>query len=622
VIGDGGEAEASGGETPGGTGTAGAESAAGGAAGEPGAPQGPAFLSPACRQRAADLLAQMTLDEKAAQMIQADDPDITPSELSALGIGSVLANAGYWPGSGTSAQWRAHIATLHAAARASRLGIPLLYGVDAVHGMGRAIDATIFPHNIGLGTSHDPDLVERVARATAVEVAASGADWTFAPVLAAARDERWGRTYESFSEDPTLAGLLGASAVSGFQGRTFGAEPTNILASAKHFAGDGATDYGSSNIGLLDQGDVSLSEEDFRALAVAQYEPAIQAGVGSIMVSYSSYHGTKMSADGYWLTTVLKQELGFDGFLISDYAAIDNLASPFSASVALAVNSGLDMLMEASYWQSAASAIVSDVQTGLIDPARVDDAVTRILRVKCGLGLFDRTEPDATLASQVGSAQHRALAREAAGKSVVLLKNDQGVLPLSKSLGKLVVAGSGANILRKQMGGWTLDWQGLLGDEVAGTTLLGAITAVLGADKVEFQSAISDPTGADAVLLVVGEEPYAEYSGDTANPALSATDSSLVAAYAAYDVPLVVVLYSGRPLLVTNELAEADAFVAAFLPGSAAEGIADVLFGDVSPTATLGMSWPASLAQIPINQGDPDYETDPPLFPLGFGLHY
>jgi beta-glucosidase len=609
-------------ENTGGTSVTQGRSGAGGEGGEQGEAPTPSFLSDSCQQRAAELLAAMTLDEKAAQMIQADDPDVTTSDVAALGLGSVLASAGFWPGSGTSAAWAAHLATLHDAARTSRLQIPLLYGVDAVHGMGRALDATVFPHNIGLGASHDPNLVERVARATAVEVAASGADWTFAPVLAAARDERWGRTYESFSEDPALAGLLGASAVSGFQGEPFGADRTNVLASAKHFAGDGDTDYGSSAIALLDQGNVSLSDSDFRRLAVAQYEPAIRAGVGAIMVSYSSYQGTKMSADAYWLTSVLKGELGFEGFLVSDYGAVDRLASSAAQSVALAVNAGVDMLMEASSWQYMLSAIVSDVDSGLIDPARVDDAVTRILRVKCGLGLFERADPDSTLASEVGSAEHRALAREAVQKSVVLLKNEQSVLPLSKSLAKLVVAGSGANDLRKQMGGWMLDWQGSLGYESVGTTLLTAVTNVLGADKVELQTSTFDPTGADAVLVVVGESPYAEYEGDSSDPALSASDSALIATYAAYDVPVIVVLYSGRPLLVTNEITESDAFLAAFLPGAAAEGIADVLFGDVSPKATLSMSWPATLAQIPINVGDPDYESDPPLFPIGFGLHY
>jgi beta-glucosidase len=607
----------------GGTEVAGSDSGAGGeGAGPNGTTPPPSFMSPECQSLAANLLGQMTLGEKAAQMIQVDAQYVTTSTVASLGLGSVLASGDYWPGSGTSAAWRGHIAAFHSAALASRLQIPLLYGLDAVHGMSHAFDAIIYPHNLGLGASHDPELVERVAHAAAVEVAASGADWTFAPVLAAARDERWGRTYESFSEDPALAGLLGARAVTGFQGQPLGADRTSILASAKHFAGDGDTDYGSSRVGLLDQGNVSLSDADFRALAVAQYAPAIRAGVGSIMVSYSSYQGTKMSADGYWLTSVLKGELGFDGFLISDYNAVDALSSSISESVATAVNAGLDMLMETSSYSSIESAIVTGVQGGLIDEARVDDAVTRILRVKCGLGLFERAEPDSTLTSQVGSAEHRALAREAVQKSVVLLKNEHVVLPLSKSLGKLVVAGSGANTLSEQMGGWTLNWQGSMANSAVGTTLLDAVSTELGADRVEFQSSVADPTGADAVLLVVGERPYAEYLGDTANPSLGAADSSLITSYAAFDVPVIVVLYSGRPLVVTNELAASDAFLAAFLPGSAAEGIADILFGDVSPTATLSMSWPATLAQIPINVGDADYASDPPLFPIGFGLEY
>jgi len=313
---------------------------------------------------------------------------------------------------------------------------------------------------------------------------------------------------------------------------------------------------------------------------------------------------------------VLKQELGFGGFLISDWDDVS------SSSVATAVNAGLDMLMESTSWSSALQVIVNGVTSGAIAPERVDDAVTRILRVKCGLGLFERGEPDAALLSQVGSAEHRALAREAVQKSIVLLKNDQHLLPLPKTLSKLVVAGSAAKALRKQMGGWTLDWQGTSGDLAVGTTLLAAVTGALGADKVEFQASPAAPTNADAILLAIGEEPYAEMVGDRSELSLAAADSALIAQYASYGVPIVVVLFSGRPMIISDELGKVSAFIAAFLPGSAGEGIADILFGDASPTAKLSMSWPKSNAQIPINAGDPDYESDPPLFPLGFGLGY
>jgi beta-glucosidase len=573
------------------------------------------FLSQTCIDKAAELLAAMTLAEKAGQMVQANDPSITTAQVTSSGIGSVLADGGFAPGAGNSASWAAHIATLHAAARASRLHIPLLYGLDAVHGMD-AFDSIIFPHNIGLGASHDPDLVERVAAAAAEETAASGVDWTFAPVVAAARDERWGRTYESFSEDPELVGLLGGRAVLGFQGHTLGAERASVLATAKHFAGDGATDYGSSPLAWLDRGNVTLSDADFRALAVSPYEPAIRAGVGAIMVSFSSYQGIKMSNNKYWLTAVLKQELGFEGFLISDF---DDVRSD---SVDAAVNAGLDMLMESSSWAATQQAIAAGVTGGRIPLQRVDDAVTRILRVKCGLGLFERDEPDASLTSQVGSAEHRALAREAVQKSLVLLKNEDHLLPLSKGLSKLVVAGSAANNLRQQMGGWTLDWQGSQSNSALGTTLLSAVSSALGAEKVELQLVAGDPGDADAVLLTVGEEPYAEWLGDSSYPSLTTQDSELIANYASYGVPIVVVLFSGRPLVITDELEQVSAFIAAFLPGSAAEGIADVIFGDAAPSAQLSMSWPKSIEQLPINAGDPDYETDPPLFPLSFGLRY
>jgi beta-glucosidase len=548
--------------------------------------------------------------------VQANAPSISAATLTSVGLGSVLADAGFSPGSGNAADWAQHIAALHSAARASRLHIPVLYGLDAVHGMSHARNAIIFPHNIGLGASHEPDLVERVSAAAAVETAASGVDWTFAPVVAAARDERWGRTYESFSEDPELVGLLGARAVLGFQGHVLGQKRESVLATAKHFAGDGATNYGSSPVNLLDRGNVTLSESEFRSLAVSQYVPAIKAGVGSIMVSFSSYRGVKMSNNADWLTTVLKQELGFEGFLISDYDDVS------VASVTTAVNAGLDMLMQSTSWAATQKAIATGVTNGAIPLARVDDAVTRILRVKCGLGLFERGEPDAALLSQVGSIEHRALAREAVQKSIVLLKNEGHLLPLPKTLSKLVVAGSAANTLRKQMGGWTLDWQGSSGNSAVGTTLLAAVSNALGSDKVEFQSSPGDPAAADAVLLAIGEEPYAEWLGDRADLALSAADSALIAHYASYDVPILVVLFSGRPMIITNELEGVSAFIAAFLPGTAGEGIADILFGDASPSAQLSMSWPKSNAQIPINAGDPDYASDPPLFPLGFGLRY
>ncbi|HEY0468823.1 MAG TPA: glycoside hydrolase family 3 protein, partial [Polyangiaceae bacterium] len=621
--GDSGEAGRGGAQQPlgGEAGLAGVTGEAGssGEAGQAGAGAGasvPPFLSQACIDKAASLVAMMTLAEKAAQMVEANDPSISAATLTNVGLGSVLADGGFSTGSGNAAAWAQHIATLHAAARASRLHIPLLYAVDSVHGMNHARDAIIFPHNIGLGASHDPDLVERVSAAAAIETAASGVDWTFAPVIAAARDERWGRTYESFSEDPQLVGLLGARAVLGFQGHTLGEKRESVLATAKHFAGDGATNYGSSPVNLLDRGNVTLSESEFRSLAVSQYVPAIKAGVGSIMVSFSSYQGVKMSNNSAWLTTVLKHELGFEGFLISDWDDVS------TASVTTAVNAGLDMLMESTSWSATQQAIANGVTSGAIALERVDDAVTRILRVKCGLGLFERGEPDAALLSQVGSVEHRALAREAVQKSIVLLKNDQRVLPLSKALNKLVIAGSAANVLRKQMGGWTLDWQGSSGNSAVGTNLLTAVTSVLGSNKVEFQASPADPANADAVLLAIGEEPYAEWAGDTADLSLSAADSALIAHYASYDVPIVVVLFSGRPLIISNELGEVSAFIAAFLPGSAGEGIADILFGDASPSAQLSMSWPKSNAQIPINAGDPDYESDPPLFPLGFGLRY
>lgn len=580
------------------------------------------FLSAACRQRAASLLASMTRDEKAAQMILAKDGIVTTSQITSYGIGAVLADGYYKPGHGATSDWAAHIAPLHAAARASRLGIPLLYGLDAVHGMSHATDAIIFPHNIGLGATRDPDLVERVARATAVEIAATGADWTFAPTIAAARDERWGRTYESFSEDPVLVGSLGASAVLGLQGHSLGAERTSILATAKHFAGDGATAYGTSSVGDLDRGDVTLNESDFRALAVAQYVPAIRAGVGSIMVSYSSYRGTAMSVNRPWLTNVLKKELGFEGFLVSDLNAVELLPGTSDTNIEAAINAGLDMLMESDSGLDALSLISDAVAGGRISSARVDDAVTRILRVKCGLGLFEGTER--SLDPTVASPAHRLLAKEAVEKSLVVLKNDLGVLPLNAAGGKILLAGSGADSQRRQMGGWTINWDGSDADDATGTTLLSALTSRLGQSVVNAEDP-TDPTGADAVILVMSERPYAEYLGDASDLTLSAVapdDVTALSYYSQYDVPIIAILFSGRPLVITEELPKVSAFIAAFLPGTAADAIVDVLYGVTHPTGKLPMTWPKSMTQLPINLGDPDYVTDPPLFPLGFGLTY
>lgn len=575
--------------------------------------------STACSQKAAELLERMTLAEKVGQMTQAERRDLRPGDIQRYALGSVLSAGGSAPGGGSPAEWAEMLDAMHAEALASRLGIPLLYGVDAVHGHNNVVGATIFPHNIALGAANDPELVHAVARATAVELEATGVDWTFAPMVAAARDERWGRTYETFSEDPARAGVLGAAAVRGYQGRRLGGEPGSILACAKHFAGDGTTSFKSSSVGLLDQGDTRLPPAEFERLAIAPYRPAIAAGVGSIMVSFSSVNGEKSHGDRALLTGVLKGELGFRGFLVSDYIAIHQLPGSYADQVALSVNAGIDLFMEAEHeWKPFVETLTDLVARGRVPQSRIDDAVSRLLTVKCEAGLFEKAPTDRRSLARVGSAEHRALARRAVRQSVVLLKNDAGLLPLKKS-SRIVVAGTGANSLTRQAGGWTLKWQGAEDQPFPGTTLLEALRSQADAsESIRFDEQGTTESG-DVALLVMSEPPYAEMKGDTDTLSPAAEDLRVLDALYARKLPTVVVLLSGRPLIIEAELVKAQAWLAAWLPGSAGEGVADVIYGGYAPTAKLSHSWPRKLAGVPLNLGDTNYD---PLFAFGYGLTY
>jgi beta-glucosidase len=588
--------------------------------GAPWVPRSGTWPSQACSQKAAELLGRMTLAEKVGQMTQAERRDLEPGDIQRYALGSVLSAGGSAPGGATKAEWADMLDAMHAEALASRLGIPLLYGVDAVHGHNNVLGATIFPHNIGLGAANDPELVRAVARATAVELEATGVDWTFAPMVAAARDERWGRTYETFSEDPRQAGALGAAAIRGLQGDRLGGEPGSILACAKHFAGDGTTSFKSSTVGgFLDQGDSRLPPADFERLAIAPYRPAIAVGVGSIMVSFSSVHGKKSHGDRRLLTNVLKGELGFRGFLVSDYIGIHQLPGSYADQVTLSVNAGLDLFMEAEReWKPFIETLTDVVQRGRVPLSRIDDAVTRILTVKCESGLFEKAPTEAPELGRVGSPEHRALARRAVRQSVVLLKNDGGLLPLKKS-SKILVAGSGANSLTRQAGGWTLKWQGAEEQAFPGTTLLDALRGQAEkTDLIRFDET-GTTEGGDVALLVMSEPAYAEMKGDTDKLSPSAEDLRALDALHQRKLPTIVVLLSGRPLIIEPELVKAQAWLAAWLPGSAGEGVIDVLYGDHAPTAKLSHSWPRKLADVPVNAGDAKYD---PLFALGHGLTY
>jgi beta-glucosidase len=577
------------------------------------------------------LLASMTLDEKVGQMTQPDQEFLKdPSDVATLFVGSVLSGGNSDPVTNTIENWTAMYESLQAQALKTRLRIPLLYGVDAVHGHNNVIGTVIFPHNIGLGATRNPTLVEEVGRITAKEVRATGINWAFAPCVAVPRDERWGRTYEGFGEDPQLVSELGEAAVRGLQGSDL-RSPVSVAACAKHFVGDGGTGFGTGIPNReqpggrfpLDQGDMTIPEAEVRRIHLAPYVDAIRAGVVTIMPSYSSFNGEKMSGSRYWLTDVLKTELGFEGFLISDYNALDQLPGDRAAQIERSINAGMDMVMVPQAYREFIATLKTLVEDGRVPMARIDDAVTRILRVKAAMGMLEQgwsPKADPALLESVGSAAHRAVARRAVRESLVLLKNERQTLPLRPGLKRIHVAGAAADDLGVQCGGWTIQWQGRRGELTVGTTVLAAVEqSARRGTEVTYSADGSGVDGADVAVVVIGEPPYAEFFGDRRELDLPAADVELVKRVEAAGVPVVVVLLSGRPLIVNDVLSQADAFLAAWLPGTEGLGVADVLFGEYAPTGKLPMSWPRSNAQLPINVGDASYD---PLFPYGFGLTY
>jgi beta-glucosidase len=564
--------------------------------------------------RVADLLAQMTLEEKVGQMTQIDRGFlVSKDDIAKYYLGSLLSGGGSVPSPNTPAAWEDMYDGFQSIALSTRLGIPLIYGIDAVHGHNNVYGATIFPHNIGLGATRDPELVQKIGRMTAEEVAGTGLDWTFSPCICVARDERWGRTYESFGEDPALVQSM-TTIIDGYQGSDLSAGDS-ILATAKHFAGDGGTTNGK------DQGNTDATEADFRALFVTPYEAAVKRNVGSIMVSFSSWNGQKMHSNQHLITEVLKGELGFKGFVVSDWAAVKQLKGDYAAQVSTAINAGIDMVMVPDDYQTFTLVLKNEVNNGHIPMSRIDDAVSRILTKKFELALFEKPYADRTYAAQVGSAAHRDVARQAVRESLVLLKNENNLLPLAKDLDKVFVAGKNADDLGNQSGGWTLTWQGSSGKITQGTTILQGIKETVSADTTVTYDREADglDTSYKVAIVVIGETPYAEGKGDKLLLELDAIDLNVLRKVKAVGVPTVVVLVSGRPLVVTDQLPDWAAFVAAWLPGTEGQGVADVLFGDYNPTGKLPHTWPRSIKQIPINVGDSDYD---PLFPFGFGLSY
>lgn len=579
-----------------------------------------------CRARTSALLAQMTLAEKLGQMVQAERKYVAPGDIVKYGLGSILSGGGSAPGGRTPAEWADMVDAFHAEARTSRLKIPLVYGVDAVHGHNNVAGATIFPHAIGLGCARDPALVLEVARATAMEVAGTGVDWTFAPLVGPGRDPRWGRTYETFSEDPTLTAALGAAAIRGYQGDRLGSDPLHVIACAKHYAGDGATSSGTSHMdgGVLDRGDVRLDDAAFRALAVAPYRAAIAAGVGSVMVSFSAHNGVPMHANKHLVTDVLKGELGFTGLVVSDWSGLREMPGTYYEQVVASVNAGIDITMDAEHpndWREFLDTLGKAVAKGDVSMARIDDAVTRVLGVKCEAGLFDKAPTDRKLTALVGSAEHHALARRAARASMVLLQNEGALLPLSKTA-RVVVMGTGADSLTRQAGGWTIAWQGAADKPFPGTTVVQGIRALIGDPaRIVYRKSgeIIDPRSADVAVLVASEPPYAEWFGDSRDLALPAADLASLDALARAKVPTVVVLLTGRPVIIEPHLGKARAWLAAWLPGSEGGAVADVLFGDAPPTGKLAHAWPRRIEDLPARTDEP---LKNPLFPFGHGRRY
>jgi beta-glucosidase len=613
-------------------------------------PPAPPYENPQLpvKERVADLLSRMTLDEKIGQMTQTERYQVfdDTSPIATYHLGSILSGGGSTPAQNNPTAWADMVDRFQRAAMSTRLHIPLLYGIDTVHGDGNMYGATVFAHNIGLGATRDPQLVADVEHVAASETRASGPQWAFAPCLCAARDDRWGRTYESFGEDPALVEQM-ETAIDGFQGAPGQlSRPDRVLASAKHYAGDGDTTYGTSSGDYrIDQGVAITSRQAFWDTSLRQYVPAVQTHhVGTVMPSYSSVDWTedgvgnpiKMHGNRELLTDVLKGQMGFDGFVISDWEGIHQLPGDWPTQVRTGVNAGIDMMMEPNSYKAFEATLRDEVKAKRVSMARIDDAVSRILTKKFELGLFEHPYTDRSNLADVGSPAHHALARRAAAESQVLLRNQSNTLPLSDR-SDVYVAGSNANNIGNQAGGWTLTWQGGSTTKIPGTTILDGIRSADRGGSVTFSEDASAPVKPSQTgIVVVGETPYSEGFGDVGGPLwaydpgdegkprpvkdmqFSAADRAAVNRVCAAARKCVVVIVSGRPLIVDPaQLGEIDSLVAAWLPGSEGAGVADTLFGAVPFTGTLPVTWPRTLAQEPINVGDANYD---PLYPYGWGL--
>ncbi len=583
-----------------------------------------ALISTKTEAEIGDLLAKMTLEQKVGQLVQADISAIKPEDLTRYPLGSILAggNSGpYGDERASAAKWAQMVEEFRKVSRGSGAGIPILFGVDAVHGHSNLPNATIFPHNIGLGAARDPDLIMRIGKATAAEISGSGIEWTFAPTLAVPQDTRWGRSYEGYAADPALVASYARAMTFGLQGQVVPGKPLDakhVAATAKHFLADGGTTDGR------DQGDARISEAELIAKHAQGYPAAINAGALTVMASFSSWNGVKHHGNTSLLTDVLKGRMGFTGLVVGDWNGHGQIPGCSATSCPEAINAGLDLFMAPDSWKGVYDSTLAAAKDGRIPMSRIDDAVRRIVRVKFKLGLMGKAQTQRGNAALVGAAEHLKIAREAVAKSLVLLKNNDAVLPIRKG-SRVLIAGAGADDMAMQAGGWTITWQGTdtkaadfpngqtIGRAIADSVRAGGGNAAISADG-RFE------TKPDVAVVVVGEKPYAEFEGDVPDLAfrMKAGEEEMIARLNAQGVRVVVVFLSGRPMFTGKLINQADAFVAAWLPGTQGRGVADVLVAGTNGkaardfTGRLPFVWPKD-AHAPIAD---------PLFPMGYGLSY
>jgi len=575
---------------------------------------------------AKQIVSKMSVDEKIGQMTLVDNSYLRSyDDITRYYLGGILSGGNSFPFNderrAKPQDWAEYIELLQSYALKTRLKIPLIYGVDAVHGNQKVFGATIFPHNVGLGATKNAALVEKIAEITAKECSAVGINWAYAPCVAVARDDRWGRQYESFSESPEIVALLGEASIKGFQN---GKYPLGVAACAKHYLGDGGTKFGTGMNRKLDRGNTVASEEEIRAIHLFPYTVAVSNGVKTIMASFSKLNGEFMHQNAQYIDGVLKKELGFKGFVVSDWKAIDELPGRYEDAVRNVIMAGVDMVMVPDDYEKFINTMKRLISQKKIPMERIDDAVERIIRVKIELGLFENPLPQKENIKLIGSKEHKEIARQAVRESIVLLKNENKTLPISKEARHILVIGDKADSVGHQCGGWTLYWGGGVKDVVPGCSILSAIkSAVSKNTKVTYSRVADDISNIrekiDVCIVVVGENPYVEFNGDVENLNLSRKDTDIIKRVSQLKVPKVLIILSGRPVIITEYIPSFSSVVAAWWFGTEAEGLTDILFGDYKPTGKLPFSWPKDNSQLPLNVGDTNYD---PLFPFGYGLTY